>query len=260
MTKGVLFIGHGTRRRHGVEEFVAFYEAVKTKLETRADLGLTLKYAFLELQEPSIGTSLKEFVESGVHHVVAIPLFLFQAGHMKDDIPRELARAQDRHPDLTVQLDTVFGNDDVMQVVVRDRLRELGALRDDSMSALSGDLLLLGRGNKDETAQRAFYEVADGVRKALSLPRVFVGFLAGTGPSLEHALTQAYECKSRRVIVFPFLWFSGLLTDTLAARIQPWIALHSDTQIQIAPHLGLHESLIDHVANRILSAHSGYPN
>lgn len=249
MKKGILLIGHGTRREHGLAEFIRFFEAVKETVNSESTDLCVVRYAFLELQEPTIHQAVESFLADGVKDVVAIPLFLFSAGHMKEDIPALLHDVKKLHPDLSIWLDDSFGEDDVMLTVVRDRLFQstLTTLDEDTF------LMILGRGNKDSEAQGTFQKTAERIAVFLHHPQVDVGFLAGTGDSMEDVLSRAVSSGVRKFVIYPYLWFSGWLTDTLPERVKTWQSTHPavDVSLAISPHLGLHPALIEVVARRV---------
>ena len=63
----------------------------------RAEAGhLHVRGGFIELAEPDLDTAIDDLVGSGAAEagVVAVPLVLLGAGHMKNDGPGALARAR----------------------------------------------------------------------------------------------------------------------------------------------------------------------
>lgn len=263
MTTGVLFVGHGTRRQHGVDEFLAFVAAVKRRMAPNQSLTA---HAFLELQPPNIPTGIDSLVQLGATNIICIPLFLFSAGHMKEDIPAQLAVAQARHPLLSMQLQDSFGTESALIDVVLARYAvaqtsTLGKIGQPEQPKQSG-ILLLGRGNKDVEAQNAFYAVAQAVGKRVETPHATVGFLAGTGETMEAALDSLIGRGVQQIIILPYLWFSGWLTDTLPDRAAQWLeqkglAQNGHIQVEIAHHLGLHPAFVDLVAERVRRIEAG---
>ncbi|GEO25991.1 hypothetical protein AAC03nite_17760 [Alicyclobacillus acidoterrestris] len=244
MTRALLFIGHGTRRQHGVDEFRRFVSAV----EERVGVPVRAAHAFLELQDPDIVAGVTSLTAEGVRQIVCIPLFLFSAGHMLHDIPKQLEAAQNMYPSLQLTLSQAYGTEPLLLEALVQRIRETKiCLTDESVG-----LLLLGRGNRDENAQAAFAGVAHQLAKVFG-KEPFVGYLAGTGRQLEDTLTEMAQAGYQTVVLAPFLWFSGWLTDTLPRRVKDWQEQTGYTQInvRIAGHLGLHPAVVACVAKRI---------
>lgn len=245
MTTGVLFIGHGTRRVHGTLEFKRFVEAVQTRISDRVALSA---YAFLELQEPNIVTGIDDLVAQGATAVFCVPLLLFSAGHMNVDIPAELARARDRHPNITMTLSSSFGEHPAFQEVTLERMGTAIEWPVDECG-----VLLLGRGNQEPSAQAVFYRIAADLEAQFASRKVVVGFLAGTGATMEEGLDKLTRFGYTSLIVSPFLWFSGWLTDTLPQRVAQWRVNHPEMEVRIAEHIGVHEAIVQVVAQRVVS-------
>src|SRR5438132_806404 len=53
---------------------------------------------FIELAQPDLDTAMDDLVAGGATSVVAVPLVLLGAGHLKNDGPNALHRARTRHP------------------------------------------------------------------------------------------------------------------------------------------------------------------
>ncbi|HID76119.1 MAG TPA: hypothetical protein EYP56_09000, partial [Planctomycetaceae bacterium] len=84
---GVLVIGHGTREPSGETEFRRVVEYL------RSMLAFPVEWSFLEFRRPTIEEGVRRLVRRGVGRVVAAPLLLFAAAHIRRDIPGALARA-----------------------------------------------------------------------------------------------------------------------------------------------------------------------
>ncbi|MFB5189671.1 sirohydrochlorin chelatase [Alicyclobacillus fastidiosus] len=244
MTTAILFVGHGTRRQHGIEEFVRFVDAVRFLVSP----SLLSSLAFLELQPPDIIQGIDSLVAQGADHVVCIPLFLFSAGHMLEDIPNQLASAARVHPHVRMTLSEPYGTDGALFHALVDRIAALS----ENLLAEDTGILLLGRGNKEPQAQAVFADLANRLATHVHA-QVSVGYLAGTGRRLEDTLTQMAAEGFSTIVVAPFLWFSGWLTDTLPDRIAKWQAAagHCEIKIRVSSHLGIHPEVVACVAERV---------
>lgn len=92
MSTGLLIVGHGSRDSNANVEFEAL---VATYRSARPDL--TVVHGYIELAQPSLTTALRELAHQ-VDDAVILPLFLFAAGHVKNDIPLGLAQIHNECP------------------------------------------------------------------------------------------------------------------------------------------------------------------
>ena len=92
----LLLIGHGTRSAQGADELQRFAATV-----AKARPAVAVAAGFIEFVEPTLDQAIDGLVEAGATRVVAVPLLLLGAGHLKDDGPSAMARARTRHLDTT---------------------------------------------------------------------------------------------------------------------------------------------------------------
>src|SRR5437660_1497785 len=98
----LLLVGHGSRSSKGVAAYWEFAGVLRS-LAPHMEVGC----GFIELASPDLDTAIDRLVEAGASSVVAVPLVLLGAGHLKNDGPAALARARFRHPGV----DFAYGRD-----------------------------------------------------------------------------------------------------------------------------------------------------
>jgi sirohydrochlorin cobaltochelatase len=271
----VLVIGHGTRDVDGVAECLHFVQCLRDRLQADST-GLPLLPAFLELADPDIVTGIRQLAVHGARRVVAVPLFLFAAGHIKRDIPQQLDKARQQVAselgvDISIDLLDAIGPHPRFAEVVVQRLREADC--PSHPDATSVGIVVLSRGNRDEQAWSDFSRLVDLVRRRLddtmdnenrhgedglhSGSLVVAASLTGVGPRLEDALNHCLRAGCTRIYVMPYLWFTGFLTKALPGMIDRWQREHLDhqqPQIVLTRHLGVDEALIATVVERVQAA------
>lgn len=199
--KAILYIGHGTRSKKGADEANAFVKRVIDRIDVAIQ-----EISFLELSEPFIEEGFNRCVERGATEITVVPLFLLAAGHIKQDIPLELARLQAQFPEIQVTVKDPFG----VQGRILDAVSDL--IKDTAGKLLPEDrLLLVGRGSSDPGILADFSEIIGGIRKRLGLEKVSVCYLAAAEPRLLDGFEAITAGARGRVIVVPYLLFSGLL-------------------------------------------------
>lgn len=99
--KLLLIVAHGSRLKSSNEEIV---ELVK-KVNEVSNSNLIVKYAFLELEEPSISSSIEFCLnEMNIDEIDIFPYFLAAGKHVKFDIPNEINLLKKKHPFLKINL------------------------------------------------------------------------------------------------------------------------------------------------------------
>jgi sirohydrochlorin ferrochelatase len=208
--KAILYIGHGTRSKKGAVEIRAFIERVKARIDVPIQ-----ELSFLELTEPLIEEGFGTCVERGATEIDVVPLFLLAAGHIKRDIPEALSPIIAKYPTIPVKIKNPFG----VQDVILDGVAEL--IRDSAGEVTPEDrLLIVGVGSSDPDVHVNFGKIADGIGERLGAQRVSVCYLAATEPKLNEGLENISEGAVGRVIVVPYMLFTGLLLAELNKTVR----------------------------------------
>lgn len=79
---------------------------------------------YLDCNEPTIPAAIDGLVENGVSRVVALPYFLHKGRHVRDDLPRLLAEARQRHPGLEILEAAELGYDLRLAELIAERVRK----------------------------------------------------------------------------------------------------------------------------------------
>lgn len=273
MSVGIVFLGHGTRLVAGTLECLSFTHGAELTVRERiGSLGLDVHFrtAFLELHPPSLDTAVEELVALGFQHIVICPLFLFEAGHMKEDIPQLVADTTTRFPNVTLRLlaQSIGSTLDVVRAAT-DHARithlKLQSLTSSTpynvFSEQWGEthgLLFVGRGSKDESAYTRFHELAQSIASELQLTQAQYDctFLAGIGKRFEAGLSTLQERGIRNITVLPYLLFRGLLTDALPRQVEAWqeqdVRTRDLLKVDIAPQLAIHPCVQEHIAAKVI--------
>ena len=103
----LLLIAHGSRRQASNDEVRDLAQALKHQT---GDEFSIVECAFLELAEPSIPDGVSACVEKGAESVTVLPYFLSAGRHVVTDIPEELQKAQDKHPQVKIKTAPYLGS------------------------------------------------------------------------------------------------------------------------------------------------------
>lgn len=230
---GILIVGHGTRDRHGREEFIA-------TAELAADLmpDYRVEHCFLELAEPTIEAGVRSLIESGARRIVIAPLLLFAAGHAKEDIPRLVEEAVAGVSVPLLQAEPL-GCHAKLVAASAERFRQ--ATETLSTNELTRTrLLLVGRGSSDPAAVAEMHRFAELRAENTPVDGVEVAFMAVAEPPIEAALAAAAQGTFETVVVQPHLLFHGRVLQTLCdlVDLERAESREKETEWLLAEHLG----------------------
>ena len=210
MVKAILYIGHGTRSKKGAEEAQSFLHRVMDRISVEIQ-----EISFLELTEPSIEEGFLRCVNRGATEISVVPLFLLAAGHIKEDIPQALGPLCNMYPTIQVNIRDPFG----VQGKILDGIAELVRNSVDEISPQDA-VLVVGRGSSDKSIHAAFAEITKGIRERLGIKYVSVCYLAATEPRLQEGLETVSKQTVGKIIVIPYLLFSGLLLKEIDQMVK----------------------------------------
>lgn len=119
--KFLLLIAHGSRRQSANEEILRLAERVSGLAENDFD---GVETAFLELAQPDIHEGIARCAERGAQHIVVVPYFLAAGAHVNQDIPAEVDRARAEFEQVSIDISTYLGANEMMARLVLDCSRQ----------------------------------------------------------------------------------------------------------------------------------------
>jgi sirohydrochlorin cobaltochelatase len=253
MADALLIAAHGSRDDAGVEEFWALAEAWQSLRPDRLQSA-----GFLEFVRPTIAESISELVDRGATRVTVVPAMLMAAGHVKNDVPSELAEARARHPGIAFHM--ARGLD------IHASLLELCQIR--FGEALHGRpnvpreqtvLLLVGRGTSDPDANSNIARVSRFLWESLGVAWSTVAFSGLASPTVDEALTLCRRMGFSRIVVQPYFLFDGVLLKRVHETASWHASVSSDVEIVTTEHFRAHPLLLKALEDRAFEAIHGSP-
>ncbi|WP_193370257.1 sirohydrochlorin chelatase [Pelagibius marinus] len=247
---GVMVCGHGSRDEGAVREFEAVARGIRERLPQ-----YEVESGFLEFATPIIRTGLDKLREKGVTRCLAVPGMLFAAGHAKNDIPSVLNTYQAQHPEMIIDYGRELAIDPKLIKAAGARIEAALEAADrsggDDVPRHETLLMVVGRGASDPDAN-------SNVAKVMRL--LWEGFGFGWGetcysgvtfplvePGLEHAARLGY----RRIVVFPYFLFTGILVKRIYDFTDQVAARHPEIEFVKAGYLNDHPAVLDAFAERV---------
>jgi sirohydrochlorin cobaltochelatase len=244
---GVLVCGHGSRNRLAVEEFARLAAALRERLAP-----LPVEHGYLEFARPILRDGLEALRQRGVKHILAIPAMLFAAGHAKNDIPSVL-NTYAAETGLRVDYGRELGVDLKMIQAAGARIRHTLEQADQAGAVPLHDTLLVvvGRGSSDPDANSNVAKVTRMLVEGMGFGWGETVYSGVTFPLVEPGLRHAVRLGFRRILVFPYFLFSGVLVSRIRQHTELVAADHPAVQFLPVPYLGDHPQVLDTFAERV---------
>ena len=251
--KALMLCGHGSRDEGAVVEFSGLADKLRSRLP-----DWTVEHGYLEFARPIIRDGLDRLKAAGAREVMALPGMLFAAGHAKNDIPSVLNTYATAN-DLPIEYGRELGIDPKMIRAAGDRIREglrANGWRDgeplhDTM------LVVVGRGASDPDANSNVSKVMRMLWEGLGFGWGETAYSGVTFPLVEPGLDHAARLGYRRIVVFPYFLFTGVLVRRIYDQTDAVAARHPDIAFLKAPYLGAHDLVVETFVDRLTEIGAG---
>ena len=119
--KAILLIDHGSRRDAANE----MMDCMANLVQAMAGDGVVVRYAHMELAEPSIAVGVRQCVDAGATELTVFPYMLSPGKHSTGDIPRMVAEAAAQFPALDVRITGAFGVHEKLAELIRKPMPQM---------------------------------------------------------------------------------------------------------------------------------------
>ena len=250
---GVLVCGHGSRNRLAVEEFAQLAQALRERLAP-----LPVEHGYLEFARPILRDGLEALREHGVRHILAVPAMLFAAGHAKNDIPSVL-NTYAAETGLRIGYGRELGVDRRMILAAGARIR--ACLEQDDrrrheqgLAAIPVSetlLVVVGRGSSDPDANSNVAKVTRMLVEGFGFGWGETVYSGVTFPLVEPGLRAVVKLGYRRIVVFPYFLFSGVLVSRIRQHSDRVAEDHPEISFLHAGYLGDHPDVLGTFRERV---------
>jgi sirohydrochlorin cobaltochelatase len=242
----ILICGHGSRDVQAISEFEVLAEHIARHLPDRQ-----VAHGFLEFARPTIGERLDDLRAAGAKDVLAVPGMLFAAGHAKNDIPSVLNDYAARHDGFSIRYGRELAVDLKLLAAAQERIKAAEALAGDGVSRADSLLVVVGRGTNDPDANSNVSKVARMLWEGMGFGWAETCYSGVAHPLVGDALKQVVRLGYRRIIVFPYFLFTGVLVKRIYAAADELAAAHADVEVIKAEYLNDHPLVIDSFLERL---------
>lgn len=246
---GIMICGHGSRDEAAVSEFSQLATALRARFP-----DIPVESGFLEFARPILRDGFDKLVAQGCTRILAVPGMLFAAGHVKNDLPWEVNSFAAEVPDVKVEFGKELGIDPKLLKASQDRIEEALAAADRTHGEVPRDdtlLVVVGRGTNDSDANSNVNKVARMLWEGTGVGWTEVAYSGVTSPLVDKGLAHCAKLGYKRIVVFPYFLFTGILVRRIYDWTDEAAAAHPDIQFVKAGYLNDHPQVIDSFVERV---------
>ncbi|WP_366132431.1 sirohydrochlorin chelatase [uncultured Ferrovibrio sp.] len=252
---GIMLCGHGSRDERAVAEFRALAEHMKRRLPQ-----YDVDYGFLEFATPIIRDGLDALRAKGNTRILALPGMLFAAGHAKNDIPSVLNRYQAEHADVTIAYGRDLGIDLKMLRAAGDRVQQAIDAAGEHVARHDTALVVVGRGTSDPDANSNIAKVMRMLWEGFGFGWGETAYSGVTFPLVAPSLRHVAKLGYKRVIVFPYFLFTGVLVERIYEHTDKVATEHPEIEFVKADYLNDHPLVLEVLEDRLQEILNGSNN
>ena len=236
----VLICGHGSRDGEAIREFEAMTASLRPRLAAH-----DFAAGYLEFARPTIREALDQLAARGAQRIFAVPAMLFAASHVKNDLPWEINSFRADNPGIEVSFGRDLAVDAKLLTAAADRIVAAAPEpRDDAL------LLVVGRGTNDPDANSNIAKLARMLWEGMGFGWAETAFSGVAHPRVDAALDRAARLGFRRIVVFPYFLFTGVLVKRIYAQTDAAAAKFPEIDFVKATYLRDHPLVLDAFTER----------
>jgi sirohydrochlorin cobaltochelatase len=245
----VLLCGHGSRDPDAIVEFEIAAAALRSRLRHDFATG------YLEFARPTIQEALGQLAARGARQILAVPGMLFAASHVKNDLPWEMNSFTAANPGIEVRLGRDLAIDPKLLTAAAERIS--AAVPEHRAETL---LVVVGRGTNDPDANSNIAKITRMLWEGMGFGWAETAFSGVAHPRVDAALDRAARLGFRRIVVFPYFLFTGVLVKRIYAQTDMAAARFPEIEFVKALYLRDHPEVIDAFVARVAEFDGGDPS
>jgi sirohydrochlorin cobaltochelatase len=246
MRTAVMICGHGSRDPETTAEFAQAASGLKARLPEN-----DVEYGYLEFAQPTISDGFAQLAARGAQRILVLPVMLYTARHVTSDVPAEIARFSADFPQIEIRFGRELSPEPKLLAAAAARIEEGERRSQRDIPRGESLLLAIGRGTNDADSNAQIGKLAQLLREGMGFGRAEIGYAGTAAPLAEPALRHAAALGFKRIVVFPYFLFTGVLVKRVYAACDSVAADHPAIEIVKAPYLGDHPLVLDCLVDRV---------
>lgn len=247
MNDVILLIGHGSREPAGNHEIEMF-----AQIWRQQQPDWTIEVCFIEFAEVLIADGLARAARRA-RRVVAVPLILNAAGHVKMEIPEHIEAARHNHPETEfVYAPHLDACDPILAILKRQLRTAMHEL--DMPDPRTTGVILLGRGASDRMANGEVAKMARWLQESSDHELVDTAFTGITHPRLERVVQRHAQLGMMQLIILPYYLFTGTLMQRIERQVAHLQRQYPHLRIACGAHFGFEAEIFDLLTLRVAEA------
>jgi sirohydrochlorin cobaltochelatase len=248
----VMICGHGSRDDEAIAEFRALALHLKARLPDH-----DVESGFLEFARPVIRDGLEALKARGADRIICLPGMLFAAGHVKNDLPSEINAFAADNPGIDVRFGRDLAVDAKLLRAAADRVAEAERGGRPGVGRKETLLMVVGRGTNDPDANSNVAKVARMLWEGMGFGWCEASYSGVAHPRVGAGLAHAVKLGYRRIVVFPYFLFTGVLVKRIYAAADRIAGEHPGVEVLKAPYLADHPLVLDTFVERVAETLTG---
>jgi len=241
----ILLIGHGSRAKTGNQEV---YDFATQWMIQHPDWDIQL--CFIEYAEVLLEAGLEKAAQ-GADLVVAVPLILNAAGHVKVEVPAALEKARTQWPKVSFIYAKHLGATQEILAILQRRLKHVMHQLKHPDPKTTG-VILLGRGSSDMVANGEVAKLARWLFESAEHDLVEIAFTGITYPRLETSVQRQVKLGMMQLVVLPYYLFDGRLISRIKEQMEQLKSQYPQIRFGLGEYIGFEDEIYQLMSRRVL--------
>jgi sirohydrochlorin cobaltochelatase len=115
MSQAIILFAHGARDPAWADPVKRLQQILGAKIDQ-----VGVHCAYLEHMQPDLATTVHRLMAQQIQRITLVPVFLAQGGHLKQDLPKQIAALQVQYPEMKLQVMPPLGESEVVLNAISD--------------------------------------------------------------------------------------------------------------------------------------------